>query len=282
MGQGLQAVEVGITRRLCSTLLFDIDPMRRGDEDGWHTVKGPCGWTARTACGGVPSGARAGGISTEPGEPMSGGGGERLRPRRQPVPHRYSTPRRFLLLGALPLTTRPGSRIGTGLPTFHAAAADRARVAFMPDTTWPVSGHPPDSSRRQPETPVLMSCSIISTRPQRFTRVRLPGPHLTPHWAPCPHRSPPRPHGQRSMRWFGASPTQGDSEGPLLHQQHSTALGNDHLHVAPPAFVAHQVLIIAPRRGARRRALHPHLGSRQPWAGGSMCSRSVRTSVTAR
>src|SRR5215210_652116 len=77
----------------------------------------------------------------------------------------------FLLLADLPLTTRTGRRIGAGLPTFHTAAADQARVAFMPDTTWPIDGHPPGSSRGQPETPVLMSCSIISTRPQRFTRV---------------------------------------------------------------------------------------------------------------
>src|SRR5215207_7529221 len=38
-------------------------------------------------------------------------------------------------------------RIGVRLPTFCAAAADQDHVAFMPDTVWPVSGHPPDSSR---------------------------------------------------------------------------------------------------------------------------------------
>src|SRR6266545_7143628 len=48
----------------------------------------------------------------------------------------------FLLLGGLPLAAS-GGRIRAGLPTFHAAAADQARVAFMPDTTWPISGHPP-------------------------------------------------------------------------------------------------------------------------------------------
>src|SRR5450759_4871736 len=40
-----------------------------------------------------------------------------------------------------------GGGIGTCLPTFHAAAADQDRVAFMPDTVRPVNGHPPDSSR---------------------------------------------------------------------------------------------------------------------------------------
>ena len=31
-------------------------------------------------------------------------------------------------------------------PTFRVKAADRARVAYMPGTTWPVSGYPPGSS----------------------------------------------------------------------------------------------------------------------------------------
>ena len=51
--------------------------------------------------------------------------------------------------GLLPLArsqTRTGS-VASGLLPFHAEAADRARVASMPDTTWPVSGHPPGSSR---------------------------------------------------------------------------------------------------------------------------------------
>src|SRR6185437_5146862 len=35
--------------------------------------------------------------------------------------------------------TRTGS-VGFGLLPFHAEAADRARVASMPDTAWPISG----------------------------------------------------------------------------------------------------------------------------------------------
>src|SRR5262245_14736142 len=31
----------------------------------------------------------------------------------------------------------------TRLPKFHARAADQAHAASMPDTTWPVLGHPP-------------------------------------------------------------------------------------------------------------------------------------------
>jgi hypothetical protein len=67
---------------------------------------------------------------------------------RQPAPRRYSAPHGFCRLCALPLApgTPAGSRVGASLPTFHVTAADRARVASMPGTTWPVNGYPPDSS----------------------------------------------------------------------------------------------------------------------------------------
>src|SRR6266702_3876064 len=60
---------------------------------------------------------------------------------------RYSTSP-VSAVDALPLThparhqaLRAGG-IGTGLPTFRAGAADQARAAYMPDTTWPILGHP--------------------------------------------------------------------------------------------------------------------------------------------
>ena len=71
--------------------------------------------------------------------------------------------------------------VGSGLLLFHAEAADQARVAFMPDTAWPISGHPPDSSRDRSHTPVSMSSVFISTRHQRIACPRLPDPHLTRH-----------------------------------------------------------------------------------------------------
>ena len=63
---------------------------------------------------------------------------------------------RFLPLGALPLATPASGRrsIGTRLLTFRAKAADQAHVASMPGTAWPVSGHPPGSSRDRKNTPV--------------------------------------------------------------------------------------------------------------------------------
>src|SRR5258705_13078096 len=48
-------------------------------------------------------------------------------------------------LGRLPLAirhTHANGSVGTRLPTFRARAADRTHVAYMPDTTWPVSGSP--------------------------------------------------------------------------------------------------------------------------------------------
>src|SRR4051812_7457602 len=93
-------------------------------------------------------------------------------------------PLRFPPYDALPLPhpsppARAG-RIGTRLPTFRAGAADRARATFTPDTTWPISGHPPGSSRRLLTSPVSMSSlrfdasSVVRSR-------SLPGPHLTHH-----------------------------------------------------------------------------------------------------
>jgi hypothetical protein len=114
----------------------------------------------------------------------------------------------FLLPETLPLAaSRTAADAGTGtcLPTLHAKAADHARVASMPDTAWPVNGLPPGLSRGPDVTPVSMSPDCITTRPQRFTRVRLPGPHLTPQPAPFPHRSPRSRHHSRSMWRFEAS-----------------------------------------------------------------------------
>ena len=100
-------------------------------------------------------------------------------------------PLQWLLLGALPLPHRHAmASIGTCLLLFHAEAADRTHVAYMPDTPWPINGHPPGSSRSSGHTPVSMPSDHVSTRQQRFTCVRLPGPHLTPLTTPFPRRSP--------------------------------------------------------------------------------------------
>src|SRR5674476_407467 len=80
----------------------------------------------------------------------------------------------FLLPGALPLTTpnHASGGIGACLPTFHAAAADQARVAFMPDTVRPVNGHPPDSSRAK-RTP-RFRCHILAFDTSSAIHLRSP------------------------------------------------------------------------------------------------------------
>src|SRR6187549_2228092 len=82
--------------------------------------------------------------------------------------------------GLLPVSRSTRTRsVGPGLLLFRAKAADRAHVAFMPDTVWPISGHPPDLSRDRINTPFSMPPVFISTRQQRFACARLPDPHLT-------------------------------------------------------------------------------------------------------
>src|SRR5919109_1969130 len=49
-----------------------------------------------------------------------------------------------------------GSHIRTRLHTFHARAADRTHVAYMPDTTWPVNGTPARPITKPPKTPLSM------------------------------------------------------------------------------------------------------------------------------
>jgi predicted MFS family arabinose efflux permease len=93
-------------------------------------------------------------------------GDRRRGGRRQRTPHRYSVPHGFRRPGrslSPPLPSQ-GSRIGARLLTFHARAADQAHVASMPGTTWPVSGHPPGSSRGYPPAPVLMPALPVTTR----------------------------------------------------------------------------------------------------------------------
>ena len=58
-----------------------------------------------------------------------------------------------------------------------------------------------------------MSPVSFSTRQQRFACVRLPDPHLTPHAAPFPHRSPRSRRRSRSMWRFEASPRRATPKG---------------------------------------------------------------------
>src|SRR6266576_1855593 len=137
-------------------------------------------------------------------------------------------------------TSRPGS-IGTRLLLFHTEAADRARVVYMPDTAWPVSGHPPGSSRDSQNIPVSMSAEWVSTRQQRFACARLPGPHLTPLTTPFPHRSPRRSSANAACGGLKPPPA-GRLRRAYLHHSRSTAFQKapTYIRTSLPAFVAHR------------------------------------------
>ena len=108
------------------------------------------------------------------------------------------------------------------LLTFRPGAADQAHVASMPDTAWPINGHPPGSSRStRPNTPVLMPSVFVTTRQQRFACARLPDPHLTPHRMPFPRSLTTTVFSQRSTRRFEASPRRAAPKGQFLHLPNS-------------------------------------------------------------
>ena len=100
-------------------------------------------------------------------------------------------------LGRLPLAIHNANgSVGTRLPTFRTRAADRTHVAYMPDTTWPVSGPPPGSSRADLLHPdfdaTLLSNDTSTAIPE--TEDCAPSFRSPPDAsrAPFPHRSPRR------------------------------------------------------------------------------------------
>ena len=142
-------------------------------------------------------------------------------------------------------THPPGNRtsgsIDTRLPTFHAEAAVRARAASMPDTAWPIHGHPPGSSRRHLTAPVLMPATCFDTS----TAVHSRSPSRTPPDAlkgtPSPRRSP-RQSSANAARGGLKPPTARRLRGatkPSSPAQHRFQQGHLHNQTSPSALVAH-------------------------------------------
>jgi len=123
---------------------------------------------------------------------------------------------RFLPPGALPLDPPAahdqGSGIDVRLPTFRAKAADRTRAASMPDTTWPVDGLPPGSSRAHLTAPVSMSSSCYDT--SSAVRSRSPS-RSPPDASTCafPPALTTTVISQRSLGRFDASPRRATPKG---------------------------------------------------------------------
>ena len=99
------------------------------------------------------------------------------RRRRMTRGHRGS-----LLLRCRAFSSLSSCRFIPAHPTFHVKAADRARVAYMPGTAWPVTGSPPDSSWNLVLVPVLMP---PETNFDTSTAIRLRSPSRSPPDASC-------------------------------------------------------------------------------------------------
>src|ERR1700731_3468522 len=80
--------------------------------------------------------------------------------------HRYFRPRGLSHLRLFPWHHRLGSHV-------PYKSLVELRAAYMPDAAWAVSVHPPSSSRKMGQPPVLTLPNRISTLLQRFARARL-------------------------------------------------------------------------------------------------------------
>src|SRR6266536_5561412 len=89
----------------------------------------------------------------------------------------------------------------------------------------------------------------VSTRQQRFTRVRLPDPHLTPHRRLflIAHHNGLQPT-QHEVVW--SLPPQGDSEGPKSFISRAAPHQELDLHRLPSTFRTHQTADVRPGRPA--------------------------------
>ena len=128
------------------------------------------------------------------------------------------------------------------LPMFPARAADQAHAASVPDTTWPVIGHPPGPA------PAARSMATVSMplreRNDTSTAVRVHSSSWSPPGTPpvpFPHRSPRRSSANAACGGL-KPPPEGRLRRAYLHLSHSTDSRRSHL---PPhqdlrsSFMAH-------------------------------------------
>jgi hypothetical protein len=105
---------------------------------------------------------------------------------------------------------------------FHARAADQAHAASVPDTTWPVIGHPPGPA------PAARSMATVSMplreRNDTSTAVRVHSSSWSPPGTPpvpFPHRSPRRSSANAACGGL-EPPPEGRLRRAYLHLSHST------------------------------------------------------------
>jgi hypothetical protein len=129
--------------------------------------------------------------------------------------HRYFRPRGWSRLRLFPWHRRPGSHVPYD-------SLVELRAAYTPDAARSVSGHPPSSSRRMGQPPVLTSPKQISTLLQRFACARLSRPCL-PGSSPRLFRTLTTTAFDRSsLRWLEIS-TCCRPRRALLHLSYSCA-----------------------------------------------------------
>ena len=115
---------------------------------------------------------------------------------------------------------------------------DQTRVASMPDTAWPINGHPPGSSRDHEDVPVLMPSEKISTLHQRFARARLSDPYLNHRMVLFPHRSPRQSSANAAVGGLKPPPA-GRLRRAYLHLSRSTTVRSRTYIELPLTFVTH-------------------------------------------
>jgi len=126
----------------------------------------------------------------------------------------------------------------------------------MPDTTWPIDGHPPGSSRDSRYIPVSMSPVFLSTRHQRFAYARLPDPYLTHQVRLFPHRSRPRSSAKAPVGGLKPPPAR-RLRRAYLHLPRSTASRNSAYIKLLSAFVTHTCGNVELRRLELRTSCMP-------------------------
>ena len=148
--------------RFTSTRLYAYQIRRVGTSNGFAPATGSSSFELACCCGRTARRLRSARI-TGPNRYYTS-----IRPS---APHRYSPPRG---------SSTCGFSLGIGAVGSHVPheSLDRARAAFMPAATWAGDRHPPGFIPGQRLDPGFDGIPMLSTRHQRFTRVRLSGPHL--------------------------------------------------------------------------------------------------------